>query len=173
MYRDNRRGMIWTREHNDILRKWIADGRTVREIRELAEETFQLPFTSPQIRSHVQFLGLEARKERAEKKDVFTPEMKEWIYDHRELPPTFLVKMFRSRFGEAAYKIPPKPINGQAASARIHALKFRTEEEINAEWEKVRKRISPKGQIAAEHWLWRYLPLDEKRTGSGVVFREG
>lgn len=172
-YRDNRRGVIWTREHNDLLRRWVAEGCTVKEIHHRAEAEFDATFTSPQIRSHLKYLGLTATRERAEKQELFTPEMKEWIVFRREMPPKILTRLFRAHFGEAVYSIPPRYVNAIAERARAEALRSRTDEEIFAEWEKVRKHISPRGQIAAEHWLWRYLPLDEKRTGSGVVFREG
>lgn len=169
---NNKRGMIWDREHNDYLRKWVAEGLTVKAICEMAEETFEMTFTDAQIRAHLKFIGLTPARARKERKAMFTPAMREWVYDHREIPPTYLVRLFRTKFGDAGREIQPRYVNGLAAKSRIDALAYRTEAEIAAEWERVRMRISPEGNIAREHWLWRYKPIDDTRSGSGVRFRE-
>ena len=163
----NPRGRVWKQSENNVLRVWAEHGFTIKQMVAMSEEWFGETIPDASIRNHLNYLGISYSHER--RRSSTTPEMREWMRTHYHIQIGELTDMFNDVF------------NGEFTMRQVYKLAYRvgadeqeraqSTDKFQEDWNRVKRRISPNGQIAPKHWLWRYYPLDINRKASGVTFR--
>ena len=160
-------GRVWTQSENNVLRVWAEHGYTVKQMVAMSEDWFGEFVPDTSIRSHLNYLGLQYNHER--RKSQTTPEMREWMKTHYHIPINDLVDLFNDTF---QCDMPMRQIYKLAYRVGCDEReKGHSEDSLAEDWNRVRKVISPNGQIKPKHLLWRYYALDINRKASGVTFR--